>query len=88
LEESKADSIVSLGVGRYTDYGHIRADCENLKQSKGSSFNTTLSDDSDGDETPGKDSNHLAFTASYDSQNESNNYYSKNSGSEDEQNEL
>jgi hypothetical protein len=72
-------------------YGHIRVDCGNLKQSKGKAFNATLSDDSDCnkiDETPDKDSNYLAFVASYDSSHESNNYYSKNSESEDEQNEL
>jgi hypothetical protein len=69
-------------------YGHIRSDCGNIKQSKGKAFNTTLSDDSDYDETPGKDSNYLAFAASYDSPYESNDYYSKNSGLEDEQNEL
>jgi predicted nuclease with TOPRIM domain len=50
-----------------------------------------LSDDSDCDkfdETLVKKSNYLAFTASYDSPHESNNYYSKNSESEDKQNEL
>jgi len=72
-------------------YGHIHADCGNLKQSKGKALNGTLSDDSDShiiDETSGKDSNYLAFTASYDSPHESNNYYSENIESEDEQNEL
>jgi hypothetical protein len=69
-------------------YGHIRPDCGNIKQSKGKAFNTTLSDDFDYDETPGKDSNYLPFAASYDSPYESNDYYSKNSGLEDEQNEL
>jgi hypothetical protein len=72
-------------------YGHIRFNCSNLKNSKGKALNVTLSDDSDYDkidETPGKDSNYLAFTASYDSSHESNNYYSENSESEDEQNEI
>jgi hypothetical protein len=69
-------------------YGHIRAGCGNLKQSKGKAFNTTLSDDSYCDQTPTKDSNYLAFAASYNSPHESNNYFSENSGSEDKQNEL
>jgi hypothetical protein len=46
-----------------------------------------LSDDSDSDkidETSGKDSNYLAFAASYDSPHESNNYYFENNESEDE----
>jgi cob(I)alamin adenosyltransferase len=50
-----------------------------------------LSDDFDYDkidEIAGKDSNDLAFVASYDSSLESNNYYSENSESEDEKNEL
>jgi hypothetical protein len=59
-----------------------------LKQSKGKAFNTTLRDDSDCYETPGKDSNYLALAASYDRSHESNNYYSENSGSKDERNEL
>jgi hypothetical protein len=33
----------------------ICANCENLKQSKGKAYNTTLSDDFDNDETPDKD---------------------------------
>jgi hypothetical protein len=43
-----------------SSYGHIHADCGNLKQSKGKAYNATLSD-SDNDETPGKDSKSLAF---------------------------
>jgi hypothetical protein len=47
-----------------------------------------LSDDSDNEETPSKDSNYLVFAASYDSPHESNDYYSKNNESEDEKNKL
>lgn len=46
-----------------------------------------MSDDSNSDkidETSRKDSNYLAFAASYDSSHESNNYYFENSESEDE----
>jgi hypothetical protein len=70
-----------------SSYGHIRADCGHLKQSKGKAYNATLSD-FDNDETPGKDSNFLAFAASYDSSHESIGYYSENSGLEDEKNKL
>jgi hypothetical protein len=69
-------------------YGHIRAKCANLQ---GNAFNITLCDKSDSDkidETSGKDLNFLAFAGSYDSPHESNNYYSENNESEDEQNEL
>jgi hypothetical protein len=72
-------------------YGHICVACGNLKQSKGKDFNVTMSDDSDCDkidETLGKDSDYLAFAASYDSPYESNNYYYENSELETEQNEL
>jgi hypothetical protein len=33
-------------------FGHIRADCENLKQSKGKANNATLSDESEEEEAP------------------------------------
>jgi hypothetical protein len=47
-----------------------------------------MSDDFDNEETPGKNSNYLAFAASYDSSHESNDYYYENSKSEDEKNKL
>jgi hypothetical protein len=31
-------------------FGHIRADCENLKQGKGKAYNATLSDESEEEE--------------------------------------
>jgi hypothetical protein len=37
----------------YSGFGHIRADCGNLKQGKGKAYNATLSDESeDKEETP------------------------------------
>jgi hypothetical protein len=89
-EKVESDKKVPRGPKCFecSGYGHIRVDCGNLKQSIGKAYNATLSDDFDNDESPGKDSNYLAFTASYDSPHESNDYYSKNNGSEDEQNEL
>jgi hypothetical protein len=69
-------------------YGHIRTDCGNLKKSKGKAYNAIMSDDFDNEETPGKNSNYLAFAASYDSSHESNDYYYENSKSEDEKNKL
>jgi hypothetical protein len=36
-------------------FGHIRADCGNLKQGKGKAYNATLSDESKEEETPAQD---------------------------------
>jgi hypothetical protein len=69
-------------------FKHIWADCRNLKQAKGKALNTTLSDDSEDEETPVKDSNILAFVSSYDSPKESNEYYSESSGSKNEKDKL
>jgi len=69
-------------------YGHMRANCGNLNKSKGNAYNTTLSDDPDNEETPGKDSNYLIFATSYGSPHESNDYYSENRESEDQKNKL
>jgi hypothetical protein len=39
-----------------SSFGHIRADCGNLRQAKGKAYNATLSDESEEEEeTPGKD---------------------------------
>jgi hypothetical protein len=35
-----------------SSYGHIRADCRNLKQAKGKAYNATLSDESEEEEAP------------------------------------
>jgi hypothetical protein len=49
-------------------FGHMRADCANLKQDKGKACNTTLSDESEEEEeeeTLGKDKKFLVFVAPY-----------------------
>jgi len=43
-------------------FGHIRANCGNLKQGKGKDYNTTLSDESEEEEAPEKEK-FLAFVA-------------------------
>jgi hypothetical protein len=84
-EQDDADKKDSRGPRCYecSGYGHMRAFCENLKQDKGKSLNTTLSDDSEEEETPSKDPKFLAFTTSYNDPVESRSYYSKSSGEED-----
>jgi hypothetical protein len=64
-------------------YGHIRAKYANLQ---GNAYNVTHSDEYDKDDLE-KDSNYLAFAASYDSPHESNDYYFEN-GESKEDNEL
>jgi hypothetical protein len=51
-EANKKDHYGPKFVER-SSFGHIQADCGNLKQTKGKTFHATLSDDL---ETPGKDS--------------------------------
>jgi hypothetical protein len=65
-----------------SSFGHIRADCGNLKQAKGKALNVTLSDDSENEETPSKDPNFLAFTTSHNDSDESLSYCSKSSDDE------
>jgi hypothetical protein len=49
-----------------SSYGHMWADCGNLKQAQGKALNATLSDDSEEEEeTPGMDPKFLALTASH-----------------------
>jgi hypothetical protein len=45
-------------------FGHIRADCGNLKQGKGKAYNATLSDESEEEEAPEQEK-FLAFVAPY-----------------------
>jgi hypothetical protein len=56
-------------------YGHIRADCGNLKKGKGKAYNVTLSDESEED-APESDK-FLAFVAPY--VDEEDSYYSEHS---------
>jgi len=46
----------------WSGFGHIRADCGNLKQSKGKAYNATLSDESEEEEAPEQEK-FLAFVA-------------------------
>jgi hypothetical protein len=59
-------------------YGHIRADCGNLKKGKGKAYNVTLSDESEED-APESDK-FLAFVAPYVEEEDS--YYSEHSENE------
>jgi len=42
-----------------TSYRHMRADCGNLKQTKGKAYNATLNDDSEEEKAPSKDQKFL-----------------------------
>jgi hypothetical protein len=80
LEEAEKKDPRGPKCFEYSDFGHIQADCGNLKQAKGKAYNTTLSDESEEeDETPGKDHKFLAFVAPYEDQEDSQSYYSERS---------
>jgi hypothetical protein len=59
-------------------FGHIRADCGNLKLGKGKAYNVTLSDESEEEETPAQDQ-FLAFVAPHEDQDDSQSYYFEHS---------
>jgi hypothetical protein len=61
-----------------SSYGHIRADCGNLKKGKGKAYNVTLSDESEEDAP--KSYKFLAFVAPYIEEEDS--YYSEHSENE------
>jgi len=61
-------------------FGHIRADCGNLKKGKGKAYNVTLSDESEED-TPESET-FLAFLAPHVEEEDS--YYSEHSDNEEE----
>jgi hypothetical protein len=63
-------------------FGHIRANCGNLKQGKGKACNATLSDESEEEETPALDQ-FLAFVAPH--EDEENSYYSEPSDEDGEE---
>jgi hypothetical protein len=66
-------------------FGHIRADCGNLKQGKGKAYNATLSDESEEEETSTQDPKFLAFVAPHEDQEDSQSYYSKHSDEDGEE---
>jgi hypothetical protein len=65
-------------------FGHIRADCGNLKEGKGKVYNVTLSDESE-EEAP-ESEKFLAFVAPHVEEEDS--YYSEHSDNEEELNEA
>jgi hypothetical protein len=55
-------------------FGHIQANCGNLKQGKGKAYNVTLGDESEEEEeeeTPAQDQKFLAFVAPHEDQENS-----------------
>jgi hypothetical protein len=58
-------------------FGHIRADCGNLKKAKGKAYNPTLSDEleEEEEETPAQDQKFLAFVAPREDHEDSQSYY-------------
>jgi hypothetical protein len=57
-------------------FGHIRADCGNLKRGKWKAYNATLSDESEEEESPAQDQ-FLAFVTPHEEEEDS--YYSEQS---------
>jgi len=66
-------------------FGHIRADCGNLKKGKGKAYNVTLSDESEEEEAP-ESKKFLAFVAPLVEKEDS--YYSEHSDNGEELNEA
>jgi len=66
-------------------FGHIRADCGNLKKGKGKAYNVTLSDESEEEEAP-ESEKFLAFVALLVEVEDS--YYSEHSDNGDELKEV
>lgn len=85
----------SRGIKCYehSRYGHIWVECANLNKSKGKALNPTQSTDKsdkdDPEDTPKEGVNYLAFTASYESSQESHEYNTLNMhDSSDEDDDL
>jgi hypothetical protein len=68
-----------------SSFGHIRAECANLKKLKGKAFNATLSDESEKEEETPEEEKFLAFMASHEEMEDSQSYYSENSEEKDMQ---
>jgi len=69
----------------WSGFGHIRADCGNLKKGKGKAYNVTLSDESEEEEAP-ESKKFLAFVAPHVEEKDS--YYSEHSDNGEELNEA
>jgi hypothetical protein len=64
-------------------FGHIWADCGNLKQGKGKAYNVTLNDESEEEETP--QNQFLAFMAPHEDQEDSQSSYSEHNDEDGEE---
>jgi len=59
-------------------FGHIWADCGNLKQGKGNAYNATLSDElEEEEETLARDQKFVTFVAPHEDEEDSQSYYSE-----------
>jgi hypothetical protein len=65
-------------------FGHVRADCENLKQVKGKAHNATLNE-SEEEKTSNKDQNFVAFVVLHEESEGSQSYYSKSNNEDGEE---
>jgi hypothetical protein len=61
-EEAEKKDLRGPRCFECSSFGHIRADCGNLKQGKRKAYNATLSDESEEEETPVQNK-FLAFVA-------------------------
>jgi hypothetical protein len=64
LEEAEKKDPRGPRCFKCSGFGHIRADCGNLKQGKAKAYNVTLSDESEEEEAPEQEK-FLAFVASH-----------------------
>jgi hypothetical protein len=81
-EEAEKKDLRGPKCFECSGFGHIWADCENLKQGKGKAYNATLSDESEEEETPTQDQ-FLAFVAPHEEEEDS--YYSEHSDEDGEE---
>jgi hypothetical protein len=88
LKAAKGKSKVSsneddgLAMLECSGYGHIQTDSGNLKQAKGKTLNTTLSNDSEEEETPVREQKFMAFITLHTNPKESQSYYFESSDEE------
>jgi len=66
-------------------FGHIQADCGNLKQGKWKAYNATLSDESKEEGTLAQDHKFLAFVVPHEDHEDSQSYYSEHSDEDGEE---
>jgi hypothetical protein len=81
LEEAEKKDPRGLRCFECSGFGHIRANCGNLKQGKRKAYNATLSDESEEEESPAQDQ-FLAFVAPHE---EEDSYYSEHSDEDGEE---